>query len=182
MNPGDDELLPIGMIAQRSGVNASALRYYESLGLIESVRSGAGHRRYRRSSLRRVAYIVFAQRLGFQLEEIAAQLDGLPKHHAPTGDEWSSISKTWINRVDERIQELMHLRRSLDNCIGCGCLSMKVCNVFNHADCIAEKGAGPRVWLGDRLVPAQDESCHGCAAGPSPHGLDADRDAPQGAC
>lgn len=125
------------------------------------MRSGAGHRRYRRSSLRRVAYIVFAQRLGFQLEEIAAQLDGLPKHHAPTGDEWSSISKTWVNRVDERIQELMHLRRSLDNCIGCGCLSMKVCNVFNHADCIAEKGAGPGSgwatgWCQRRTKAARD--------------------------
>ena len=156
MSFGDDELLPIGTIAQRSGVNASALRYYESLGLIESVRSSAGHRRYRRSALRRVAYIVFAQRLGFQLEEIAGQLDGLPKHHAPTGDEWNSLSQTWIDRVDERIAELTHLRRSLENCIGCGCLSMKVCNVFNRADFIAEKGAGPRVWLGDKLKPVED--------------------------
>lgn len=157
MNPGDDELLPIGTIAQRSGVNASALRYYESLGLIESLRTGAGHRRYRRSSLRRVVYIVFAQRLGFQLEEIAAQLDGLPKHQAPTGNQWSSISQTWVNRVDERIQDLMHLRKSLEECIGCGCLSMKVCNVFNRADCIGQKGPGPRVWLGDQLAPAKED-------------------------
>ena len=156
MEVGDDELLPIGTIARRSGINASALRYYESLGLIESVRSSAGHRRYRRSSLRSVAYIVFAQRLGFQLDEIAGQLDGLPKHHAPTGEEWNSLSKTWINRVDERIEELTHLRRSLESCIGCGCLSMKVCNVFNRADCISQKGPGPRLWLGDQLTPAKD--------------------------
>ncbi|MFG5779065.1 redox-sensitive transcriptional activator SoxR [Comamonas sp. J-3] len=153
---GDDELLPIGTIAKRSGVNASALRYYESLGLIESVRSGAGHRRYHRSVLRRVAYIVFAQRLGFQLEEITGQLNGLPKHHAPSGEEWNTLSQTWISRVDERIGELMQLRRSLENCIGCGCLSMKVCNVFNRADCISEKGAGPRLWLGDKLTPVAD--------------------------
>lgn len=157
MNVREDELLSIGKIAQRSGVNASALRYYESQGLLESVRSQTGHRRYRRSSLRRVAYILFAQRLGFQLEEIAEQLNGLPKHHAPTGEEWSSLSQLWVSRVDERIAELTHLRKSLDNCIGCGCLSMKVCNVFNRADCIAVKGAGPRVWLGDRLTAAEPE-------------------------
>ncbi|MBH1963628.1 MAG: redox-sensitive transcriptional activator SoxR [Comamonadaceae bacterium] len=157
MNARDDELMLIGAIAQRSGVNASALRYYESLGLIESVRSTAGHRRYRRSTLRRVAYIVFAQRLGFQLEEIASQLDGLSKHHAPTGDEWSSLSQIWTKRVDERIQELVHLRNSLDNCIGCGCLSMKVCKVFNREDRLAEKGAGPRLWLGD--TPTAGDDC-----------------------
>lgn len=158
MDERDDALLPIGFIAQRSGVNASALRYYESLGLIESARSGSGHRRYRRSTLRRVAYIVFAQRLGFQLDEIAAQLDGLPKHHAPTGEEWSRLSPVWISRVDERIQELKQLRRNLESCIGCGCLSMKVCNVFNRADCIGRKGPGPRLWLGDQLTPAGDEA------------------------
>ena len=155
MDAKDDDLLTIGTIAKRSGVNASALRYYESLGLIESLRSDAGHRRYRRSVLRRVAYIVFAQRLGFQLEEIATQLDGLPKHHAPTGEEWNTLSQTWMQRVDERIQELTQLRSSLENCIGCGCLSMKVCHVFNRADCISKKGAGPRLWLGDRLRPAK---------------------------
>ncbi|ULR91074.1 redox-sensitive transcriptional activator SoxR [Comamonas sp. B21-038] len=156
MTPGDDELLPIGNIAKRSGVNASALRYYESLGLIESVRSASGHRRYRRSALRRVAYIVFAQRLGFQLEEIASQLEGLPKHHAPSGEEWRGLSKTWMARVDERIQELTHLRKSLENCIGCGCLSMKVCHVFNQADYIGKRGAGPRLWLGDALKAAEE--------------------------
>ena len=145
MEVGDDELLPIGTIARRSGINASALRYYESLGLIESVRSSAGHRRYRRSSLRRVAYIVFAQRLGFQLDEIAGQLDGLPKHHAPTGEEWNSLSKTWINRVDERIEELTHLRRSLESCIGCGCLSRSDCPLRNPGDRLGEQGTGARL-------------------------------------
>lgn len=158
MEEWNDELVPIGFIAQRSGIKASALRYYESLGLIESARSGSGHRRYRRSTLRRLAYIVFAQRLGFHLNEIAAQLDGLPKHHAPTGAEWSRLSPVWIGRVDERIQELKQLRRNLESCIGCGCLSMKVCNVFNRADVIARKGPGPRLWLGDSLTPANDET------------------------
>ncbi|ARU04346.1 redox-sensitive transcriptional activator SoxR [Comamonas serinivorans] len=157
MDPRDDDLLVIGAIAQRSGVKASALRYYESLGLIESVRSSAGHRRYHRSTLRRVAYIVFAQRLGFQLDEIASHLEGLPKHHAPTGADWSSLSTLWVNRVDQRIEELMHLRRSLESCIGCGCLSMKVCNVFNRADHIGQHGPGPRVWLGDTLDAQGDE-------------------------
>ena len=157
MDAKDDDLLTIGAIAQRSGVNASALRYYESLGLIESVRNDASHRRFRRSSLRRVAYIVFAQRVGFQLEEIAAQLRSFPKHHTPTGEEWASLSQTWLARVEERINEMTRLRQSLASCVGCGCLSMKVCRVYNRNDCIAQKGPGPRLWLGDSLTPTPDE-------------------------
>ena len=153
MNVGDDDLLTISAIAQRSGVNASALRYYETLGLIESVRSNAGHRRYRRSSLRRIAYILFAQKIGFSLDEISAQLVGLPIHHAPSPKDWEGISKTWVARVDARIAELTSMRRSLENCIGCGCLSLKQCAIYNREDTLARNGAGPRVWLGDKVTP-----------------------------
>ncbi len=156
MTSESKQWLPIGVIAQRSGVSASALRYYESLGLIESTRNAAGHRQYQRATLRRLAYIVFAQRLGFQLEEIAGQLRGLPMHRAPTGTEWNRLSPAWMARVDARIEELMHLRRSLAVCIGCGCLSMKVCEVFNRGDCVQAKGAGPRLWLGDTLQAADE--------------------------
>ncbi len=167
MNSVDDELLTISAIAQRSGVKASALRYYESLGLIESVRTEASHRRFRRSVLRRVAYIVFAQKVGFQLEEIAAQLGQLSDHRGPSVDEWPRISDVWMQRVDERIAELTRLRESLKECIGCGCLSMKACSVFNRADCMAKNGPGPRRWLGDEMRPAEADAAHCCAAKPN---------------
>ncbi|MPM51648.1 Redox-sensitive transcriptional activator SoxR [bioreactor metagenome] len=155
MNPGDDELLSISHIAQRSGVNASALRYYESLGLIEAVRTASGRRQFPRSTLRRVAYIVFAQRVGFQLDEIAVQLASLKTNHGPTRDDWHEISAKWMQRVDKRIQELTVLRKNLEECIGCGCLSMKACSIYNRDDCIARNGPGPRRWLGDVMRPAE---------------------------
>ena len=139
----DDPLMSISDFAQRSGVNASALRFYESLGLIESVRSSGGRRRYHRSGLRRIAYIVFAQRVGFTLEEIAAQLARLPTRHVPTGGDWQKMSRIWQQRLDERIDELQRLRDSLNQCIGCGCLSLKGCPLRNCEDCLAGQGAGP---------------------------------------
>jgi MerR family redox-sensitive transcriptional activator SoxR len=151
-----DPLLTISQTAHRSGVAPSALRYYESLGLIQSLRAASGHRRYHRSMLRRVAFIVFAQKIGFTLEEVAAQLDGLPKDHAPTGADWARLSRGWKARVELRIEELQRLNMGLDGCIGCGCLSLKRCHLANPDDRAARQGAGAIRWLGGHL-PTEDQ-------------------------
>ena len=145
-----DDLLPIGEVARRSGVAASALRFYEERGLIVSERSGSGHRRYPRSTLRRIAFIVFAQRVGLTLEEIAAELGKLPAGQAPGRDDWAVLSATWTSRIDARIAELERLRRGLTECIGCGCLSLRRCRLANPGDRAGRRGPGPRYWIGDR--------------------------------
>lgn len=149
MRSAADPLLTIGHVSQRSGVPASALRFYETRGLIESVRADSGHRRYRRSTLRRLAFIVFAQRVGFSLEEIAEQLARLPTDHVPTGGDWQRLSREWKTRVEQRIAELQRLNISLDQCIGCGCLSVKHCKLTNPEDRSGRNGPGARRWLGD---------------------------------
>lgn len=149
-------LLTISETARRSGVAASALRYYEERGLISAEREGSGHRRYPRPVLRRIAFIVFAQRLGLSLDEIAAELSKLPPHGVPTRRDWSRLSATWSRRIDERIAELERLRAGLTECIGCGCLSLDRCKLSNPDDRAAGLGAGARYWLGDpRPVTAQ---------------------------
>jgi MerR family redox-sensitive transcriptional activator SoxR len=145
-----DKLLTIQEISRRSGVAASALRFYEERGLIKSQRSGAGHRRFPRAELRRIAFIVFAQRVGLSLEEIGAELAKLPASRAPTGKDWSRLSSAWSARIDERIAELERLKAGLTECIGCGCLSLGRCQLANPADRAARLGPGPRYWIGDR--------------------------------
>src|SRR5687767_3964987 len=117
-------LLTIGEVARRSGVAASALRFYEDRGLITSRRAGSGHRRYPRPVLRRIAFIVYAQRVGLTLDEIGAELAKLPEHHAPSRRDWARLSKRWAQRIDDRIAELQRLKTGLTECIGCGCLSL----------------------------------------------------------
>ena len=143
-----DELLTIGEVARRSGVAASALRYYEQRGLIASERAGSGHRRFPRSVLRRVAFVVFAQRVGLSLDEIAAELAKLPSGHVPTRGDWSRLSRTWSARIDARIAELERLKSGLTECIGCGCLSLGRCRLANPDDRAASFGPGPRYWVG----------------------------------
>jgi MerR family transcriptional regulator, redox-sensitive transcriptional activator SoxR len=143
------ELLTIGEVARRSGVAASALRFYEERGLIASERAGSGHRRYQRPVLRRVAFIVFAQRVGLTLEEIGAELAKLPGDHAPTRADWARLSGTWTARIDNRIAELQRLKAGLTECIGCGCLSLDRCQLSNPGDRAAGGGPGPRYWIGD---------------------------------
>ena len=147
------ELLTIGEVARRSGVAASALRFYEDRGLIRSERAGSGHRRYPRAVLRRIAFIVFAQRVGLGLEEIGAELAKLPAHTTPTGRDWARLSALWKARIEERIGELERLRSSLTECIGCGCLSLDRCRFANPGDRAARRGAGPRYWMGDKRTP-----------------------------
>jgi len=142
-------MLTIGELAVRTGVATSALRFYEERRLIGSVRTEAGHRRYWRATTRRVAFIVFAQRVGLSLEEIGSELAKLPTNRAPHGQEWARLSATWTTRIASRIEELRRLERGLTDCIGCGCLSLERCHVLNPGDRVAEKGQGPRFWMGD---------------------------------
>ena len=141
--------MTIGEVARRSGVAASALRFYEERGLIRSERAESGHRRYPRPVLRRIAFIVFAQRIGLTLDEIATELAKLPPDRAPTRREWSRLSSGWTSRIDERIAELERLKVGLTECLGCGCLSLDRCRLANPGDRAAERGPGPRYWIGD---------------------------------
>ncbi len=143
-------LLTIGEVSQRSGVASSALRFYEDRGLITSERAGSGHRRFPRPVLRRIAFIVFAQRVGLTLDEIGAELAKLPPDKAPTRRDWSRLSSRWGARIDERIAELERLKAGLTECIGCGCLSLERCQLANPEDRAARLGPGPRYWIGDR--------------------------------
>jgi MerR family redox-sensitive transcriptional activator SoxR len=143
-----EAMLTIGDVARRSGVASSALRFYEERRLITSERAGSGHRRYPRSVLRRVAFIVFAQRIGLTLDEIGAELARLPADRIPTRRDWARLSGKWTKRIDERIAELERLRAGLTECIGCGCLSIDRCNLANPADRAGRAGPGPRYWLG----------------------------------
>jgi MerR family transcriptional regulator, redox-sensitive transcriptional activator SoxR len=144
------DLITITEVARRSGVAASALRFYESRGLIRSERAGSGHRRYSRAVLRRIAFIVFAQRLGMTLEEVAEELAKLPEDRVPEGADWARLSAGWAERIDERIAELQRLRTGLTGCIGCGCLSLGRCELANPEDRAGRRGPGPRYWIGDR--------------------------------
>ena len=142
-----DSVLTIGEVSRRSGVASSALRFYEERGLISSVRAGSGHRRYPRSVLRRVAFIVFAQTIGLSLEEIGTELAKLPADRIPARQDWARLSDGWTKRIDQRIAELQRLRAGLTQCIGCGCLSIDKCRLANPADRAGRRGPGPRYWL-----------------------------------
>lgn len=142
-----ESVLTIGEVSKRSGVASSALRFYEEKGLITSQRAGSGHRRYHRSVLRRIAFIVFAQRIGLSLGEIGEELGKLPEGRTPTPDDWQELSSKWLQRIDQRAAELQRLRAGLTECIGCGCLSFKACWIANPDDRKGKAGPGPRSWV-----------------------------------
>jgi MerR family transcriptional regulator, redox-sensitive transcriptional activator SoxR len=142
-----DDVLTIGEVAKRSGVATSALRFYEENGLIRSERTRSGHRRYPRAVIRRIAFIVFAQRIGLSLEEIGAELAKLPRNRVPERSDWAKLSGGWTARIQERIAELERLRAGLTECIGCGCLSLDRCKLANPGDRAARRGPGPRYWM-----------------------------------
>jgi MerR family redox-sensitive transcriptional activator SoxR len=146
--PSSDRL-SVGELATRSGVATSALRFYEERGLLDSERNVSGYRQYARAAIRRVAFIVFAQRIGLTLEEIAAELAELPANRVPTRSDWGKLSARWTHRINQRIAELERLRAGLTECIGCGCLSLDRCKLANPGDRAAAGGAGPRYWIGD---------------------------------
>lgn len=143
------DVLSIGELAARSGVAVSALRYYEQVGLLTSTRTAGGQRRYARSALRRIAVVQAAQRVGLTLAEVRAAMADLPADRAPTAREWARLSRSWRPRLDARIAELERVRDDLDGCIGCGCLSLQRCRLYNPQDVAAEAGAGARWLLGD---------------------------------
>lgn len=136
--------LSIGELADRSGVAPSALRFYESQGLIEATRSEGGQRRFERETLRRVAFVRVAQEVGLTLEEIRDALHSLPEKRTPTEKDWERLSVAWRPRIDAQIRMLERLRDRLDGCIGCGCLSLRVCKLLNPDDEVGEHGPGAR--------------------------------------
>jgi MerR family redox-sensitive transcriptional activator SoxR len=137
------DVLTISEVVERSGFAASALRYYESQGLIEAARSGGGQRRYQRSVLRRLAFIRAAGNVGLTLEEIRGELERLPRGRTPTRADWQRITRHWRSRLDEQIAALERLRDGLDSCIGCGCLSLKRCAISNPRDLAARSADAP---------------------------------------
>jgi MerR family transcriptional regulator, redox-sensitive transcriptional activator SoxR len=145
-----DQTLTIGEVARRTGLATSAIRFYEARGLVRSERSGGGQRRYRRDVLRRIAFVRVAQRVGLSLEEIAEALASLPADRAPGRKDWARLSQGWRTRLDERIRLLEGLRDGLTSCIGCGCLSLSTCELYNPDDRAAALGPGPRFLLGNR--------------------------------
>ncbi|MEO1730212.1 MAG: redox-sensitive transcriptional activator SoxR [Pseudomonadota bacterium] len=142
-----NDLIPIGEVARRTGLSVSAIRFYEGKGLIEPIRTGGNQRRFLRSDIRRVSFILIAQQLGLALGEIEALMASLPHGRTPTAD-WRTISRSIRTHLDERIAQLERTRDRLDGCIGCGCLSLEHCAIYNPDDKLAEKGPGPRQIMG----------------------------------
>jgi MerR family redox-sensitive transcriptional activator SoxR len=145
--PGD--LLSIGALAKRTGLSVSAIRFYETRGLVAPIRNAGGQRRFPRSDIRRLSFVVIAQQLGFTIEEIATLLASLPQGRTPTLKDWEGISRRFRGALDARIASLSRMRDNLDGCIGCGCLSLKKCRLYNPEDRVRRLGAGPRFLLGD---------------------------------
>lgn len=142
--------LSIGALAARTGLAVSAIRYYEAQGLIKPWRNAGGQRRFERADLRRLSFVMIAQQFGFTLPQIKAELDLLPGGRTPTKVDWTRISEGFRAALDARIETLTKLRDNLDGCIGCGCLSLEVCALYNPTDRAAEKGQGPRYLMGDK--------------------------------
>ena len=147
----------IGRIAERTGLATSAIRFYEEKGLIESSRDSAGRRRFVPSDIRRLSFIMIAQKLGFTLGEIRAQLNTLPKRRTPSAQDWKRISKNFRKDIDQRITLLQALRNRLTDCIGCGCLSLRKCALYNHDDWAGQLGPGPRFLIGDSQTDARQD-------------------------
>jgi MerR family redox-sensitive transcriptional activator SoxR len=145
-----NELLAIGELAARTGLSVSAIRFYEEKGLVQALRTAGGQRRFLRSDIRRLSFALIAQRIGCTIPEIAAELAKLPLGRTPTQADWRRISNGFGKLLDQRIAALQRMRETLDGCIGCGCLSLKKCALYNRDDRAGRKGAGPRYALGDR--------------------------------
>jgi len=156
----NETAITIGELAKRSGVATSAIRFYEEQGLISSTRTGGGQRQYRRETLRRVGFIRAAQTVGLNLSEIRSALEALPRQRTPTKQDWERLSRVWQPLLQERIDGLIALRDQLASCVGCGCLSLKSCSLYNPEDIARRRGSGARYLLGDtsRAVLAEDIS------------------------
>ena len=150
-------MLSIGEVAERTGIAVSALRFYEAEGMLHSERSPGGQRRFPRDALRRVAFIRVAQRIGLTLEDIREALSTLPDERTPTAADWARLSRAWKSRLDERIRLLESVRDELSSCIGCGCLSLHACRLYNPDDRARAFGQGPRYLLGDSALDVVPE-------------------------
>lgn len=146
------DFLSIGELSRRTGISVSAIRFYEDKRLVEPMRTGGNQRRFLRSDIRRLSFILIAQRLGLSIHEIAEILGKLPLGRTPTQRDWRRISRRLRKAIDEQIAQLEQTRQNLDSCIGCGCLSLKKCALYNPEDRAAQKGAGPRYTMGDRAT------------------------------
>ncbi|GAA0916650.1 redox-sensitive transcriptional activator SoxR [Nonomuraea longicatena] len=142
--PWNSKELTVGQLAERSGVAVSALHFYEAKGLIRSRRTAGNQRRYSRDTLRRVAFVRLAQRIGIPLKTIADALAELPEERTPTRDDWARLSASWRQQLDDRIEQLVRLRDDLTDCIGCGCLSLDRCALANAHDRLGDEGPGAR--------------------------------------
>ena len=142
--------LSIGALADRTGLAVSAIRYYEAQGLIHPWRNAGGQRRFQRADIRRLSFIMVAQKFGFTLDRIGAELARLPKTRAPDKKDWARVSEAFREELDARIETLTQMRETLDGCIGCGCLSLSACALYNAGDKAATRGQGPRYLMGDR--------------------------------
>ena len=141
--------IPIGYLSKRTGVAVSAIRYYEQQGLLTPERNAGGHRRFLRSDIRRLSFILISQQFGFSLQDIRAELERLPAGRTPTKGDWQKIAGTLGRALDQKINALTQMRQRLDGCIGCGCLSLDACKLYNPQDRAALRGAGPRYLMGD---------------------------------
>jgi len=146
-------LLSIGDVAKRAGTKVSAIRFYADEGLLPAVRSSSGHRVFARATIRRVSFILIAQNLGYSLKQIREALDSLPENRTPTKADWTRLSRKFSKEIEQHIERLKTLQSKLDGCIGCGCLSLNSCRLYNPNDSAAEFGMGPRYLLGDRYSP-----------------------------
>ncbi len=142
--------LTIGQVAKRTGLAISTIRFYESQRLVQPTRNSAGHRRFRSSDIRRLSFVMITQQLGFTLEEIRARLQALPDGRTPTRADWARISRAFRDELSRRIEIMSRMRERLDGCIGCGCLSLKKCSLYNPQDQVARSGPGPRFLLEDK--------------------------------
>lgn len=141
--------LTIGDLARRTGLAVSAIRFYETHGILAPLRNAGGHRRYARTDIRRLSFVIAAQRLGFSLTEIAGHLTDLPPHKALSQSDWTRIATGFGQQIDQRIRDLQRLRDRLDGCIGCGCLSLDRCQLYNPDDEAAQEGPGPQRAIAD---------------------------------
>jgi len=151
----EDPLLSIGRIAKRTGCNVSAIRFYATENLIPFTRVANGNRLFHRSVIRRISFILISQNLGYSLQEIKGALDSLPNNRTPTKADWERLSRRFSKDIESRINELRELQSKLSGCIGCGCLSLKKCQLYNLNDHISENGSGARFLLGDKAKKSQ---------------------------
>ncbi len=145
-----DKTIAIGELARRTGLAVSAIRFYEELGLVHPERNAGGQRRFLKSDIRRLSFVIIAQQLGFSLDQICDQFERLPDARTPNARDWQKISRGFRAELDQKIDALTRLRDNLDGCIGCGCLSLAKCKLYNPEDKAASRGAGPRYLMGDR--------------------------------